>query len=137
MFKAQIIVEVFGNIYFRLRSPITLSTWILTLAIPRDCSASTGSSWAFPFAKTWITSLLYPSTILSEIVKPLSATTVSPGNNLYKIPQFSERNLLEVRLPQASETKDTEEIHSSLLDTVLIIVQRWSSPTIQITTKLY
>ena len=54
-------------------------------------------------------SLLYPSTILSEIVKPLSATNVSPGNNLYNIPQFSERNLLEVRPPQASETKDTEE----------------------------
>ena len=59
-------------------------------------------------------SLLYPSTILSEIVKPLSATNVSPGNNLYNIPQFSERNLLEVRPPQASETKDTEEIHSSI-----------------------
>ena len=94
-------------VYLRLRSPITLSTWILTRAIPSDCSTSTGSSWFFPFLKAGITSLPCLSLTLSEIVEPLSAITVSPGSNLSKIPQFSVRNLSDIRPPQASDTKDT------------------------------
>ena len=74
------------------------------------CSTSTGSSWAFPFAKTWIASLLYPSTILSEIVKPLSAPTVSPGNNLSKNSTVFWKKFVRGTSTQTSETKDTVQI---------------------------
>ena len=36
-----------NKVYLHLRRPITLSTWILTLAIPCDCSSSTASIWLF------------------------------------------------------------------------------------------
>ena len=40
--------------YFLRRRPITLSTCILTLAIPLVRSTSTGSSWSFPLLNAGI-----------------------------------------------------------------------------------
>ena len=45
---------------------------------------------------------------LSATVKPLSAMTTSPGTSLSKNPQFSVKNLLEVRPRYDSETKEME-----------------------------
>ena len=83
-------------VYFRLSNPITLSTCILTFAIPLDFSTSTGSNWDFPLVKAGITSLPCLRPTLCEIVKTLSNK-----------PQFSVKCLSDVRPPQASDTKHT------------------------------
>ena len=87
--------------YFRLWRPITLSTWMRTFAIPLVFSTSTGSSWSFPFVKAGMASCACWNITLSAMVKPRSAKTRSPGNNLFKIPQFSVKYLSDVRPPQA------------------------------------
>ena len=92
---------------YSLRSrPITHSTWMRTLAIPLVRSTSTGSSCDFPLVNAWILNFACLSPTLSEIVKPLSAMTISPGTKNSKKPQFSVRYLSEVLPPQASDTKE-------------------------------
>ena len=78
-------------VYLRRSNPITLSTWIRTLAIPLVCSTSTGSNWDLPFVKAGISSLACCRPTLSVMVNPLSAITMSSGNSLFRNPQFSVR----------------------------------------------
>ncbi|PFX14271.1 hypothetical protein AWC38_SpisGene21582 [Stylophora pistillata] len=85
-------------------SPITLSTWIRTLAMPLVSSTSMGSNCFNPLMKTGITSLACFRLTLSEMVKPLSAITKSPGSNFSKKPQFSVEYLSDVRPPHALDT---------------------------------
>ena len=95
-------------VYFLRNNPITLSTWILTFAIPLVFSTSTGSNWLFPLVNAGITSSACLMPTLSATAKPLSAKTTSPGTSLSKNPQFSVKNLSEVRPPHDLETKEME-----------------------------
>lgn len=87
-------------IYFCLRVPMTCSTWILTFAILRVFSTLTGSSWFLPLVNAGTLRSAWWNHTCSCTVKPLSARTRSPGTNLFKNPQFSVRNLFEVRPPK-------------------------------------
>ena len=89
--------------YFLRSRPITRSTWMCTLAIPLVCSTSNRSSCDFLFVNAGIVNFACLSPTLSEIVKPLSAMTISPGTKNSKKSQFSVRYLSEVRPPQASD----------------------------------
>ena len=71
--------------------------------IPLVVSTSTGSSCSLPLVKAGTTNFALLNATLSCMVKPQSAVTISPGTNLLKIPQFSVKNLSEVRPPHASE----------------------------------
>lgn len=97
-------------VYFRLSNPITLSTCILTFAIPLDFSTSTGSNWDFPLVKAGITSLPCLRPTLSEIVKPLSAITVSPGKTLSK----KNTVLSQMFIRSASTSSFRHKTHCSL-----------------------
>ena len=88
------------------KRPMTLSTWIRTLAIALVVSTSTGSSCPLPLVKAGTTNFALLNAILSCMVKPRSAIIMSPGTNLLKIPQFSVKNLSEVLPPHASETNE-------------------------------
>ena len=64
-------------------------------------------SWGyFPSVNAGIVNFACLSPTLSEIVKPLSAMTISPGTKNSKKPQCSVRYLSEVLPPQASDTKE-------------------------------
>ena len=76
-------------VYLLRKRPMTLSTWIRTLAIPFVVSTSTGSSCSLPLVKVATTDFALLNTTLSCIVKPQSAITMLLGTNLLKIPQFS------------------------------------------------
>lgn len=54
-------------VYFRLNKPITLSTWILTLAMPLVRSTSTGCNCDFPLVNAGITNLACFRPALSQI----------------------------------------------------------------------
>ena len=71
-------------VYFRLNKPITLSTWILTLAMPLVRSTSTGCNCDFPLVNAGITNLACFRPTLSQIVNPRSAMTMSPGSRFLK-----------------------------------------------------
>ena len=86
--------------------PITLSTWICTLAIPLVFSTSTGSSWSLPLVNVGMARWACWNMTLSWIVKPRSAKFRSPGKSFFNMPQFSVRNFSEVLPPHAFETKD-------------------------------
>ena len=75
-------------VYLLRKRPMTLSTWIRTLAIPFVVSTSTGSSCSLSLVKVATTDFALLNT-LSCIVKPQSAITMLRGTNLLKIPQFS------------------------------------------------
>ena len=57
-------------VYFHLNKPMTLSTWILTLAMLLIHSTSTGSNCDFPLVNEGITNLACFSPTLSQIVNP-------------------------------------------------------------------
>ena len=76
-------------VYLLRKRPMTLSTWIRTLAIPFVVSTSTGSSCSLSLVKVATTDFALLNTTLSCIVKPQSAITMLLGTNLLKIPQFS------------------------------------------------
>ena len=80
-------------VYLLRKRPMTLSTWIRTLAIPFVVSTSTGSSCSLPLVKVATTDFALLNTTLSCIVKPQSAITMLLGTNLLKIPQFSVKKL--------------------------------------------
>ena len=85
---------------------MTLSTWIRTLAIALVVSTFNWVKLLFAFVKAGTTNFALLNAILSCMVKPRSAIIMSPGTNLLKIPQFSVKNLSEVRPPHASETNE-------------------------------
>lgn len=93
-------------VYLRRSRPMTLSTWILMLAMPLVFSTSTGSSWVLPLVNAGITSLACFSPTLSAIVNPLSAIIMSPGISLSSKPQFSVKYLSEVLPPHARDMKE-------------------------------
>ena len=94
-------------VYLLRKRPMTLSTWIRTLAIPFVVSTSTGSSCSLPLVKVATTDFALLNTTLSCIVKPQLAITMLLGTNLLKIPQFSvKKNFSEVRPPHASKTNE-------------------------------
>ena len=94
-------------VYFHRNSPMTLSTCMRTLVIPLVFLTSTGSSLDLPLVNAGMTSFARFNPTLSLTVKPLSVMTMSPGNSFSRNPQFSVRNLSEVRPPHASDTKET------------------------------
>ena len=94
-------------VYLLRKRPMTLSTWIRTLAIAFVVSTSTGSSCSLLLVKVATTDFALLNTTLSCIVKPQSAITMLLGTNLLKIPQFSvKKNFSEVRPPHASKTNE-------------------------------
>ena len=88
-------------VYLRHSRPMTLSTWILTLAMPLVFSKLTGSSWVLPLVNAGITSLACFRPTLSAIMNPLSAIILSPGINLSSKPQFSVKYFSDVLPPHA------------------------------------
>ena len=54
-------------VYLRRSRPMTLSTWILTLAMPLVFSTSIGSSWVLPLVNAGITNLACFMPTLSAI----------------------------------------------------------------------
>ena len=94
-------------VYLLRKRPMTLSTWIRTLAIPFVVSTSTGSSCSLSLVKVATTDFALLNTTLSCIVKPQSAITMLLGTNLLKIPQFSvKKNFSEAGPPHASKTNE-------------------------------
>ena len=102
------IIMLIGNVcskivYFCLRKPITLSTWIRTRESWRAKSTSIFFNCFLPFVKGGtFTSAQYKPTV-SCIVKPRSARIWSPGRSWFKIPQFSVRCWSETRPPHPFE----------------------------------
>ena len=87
-------------VYFLCSWPITRSMWMRTLAIPLVRSTSTGSSCDFLLVNAGIVNFACLSTTLSEIVKPLSAMTISPGTKNSKKPQLSAGTCQRSFLPK-------------------------------------
>lgn len=87
--------------------PITLSTCIRTDAIFLVDSTSNGESWLLPCVNAGISTSAHTSPTLSDISKPLSAKTTSPGKSLDRRPHFSVMFLSLALPPQPFNKKDT------------------------------
>ena len=107
LFIKKSVVSVPSKIvYFLRNTPITLSTWMCTFAIPLVLSTLIGSGWALPSVNAGYTNSALLEETLSWIVKPLSAMTISPATSLSINTQFLVKNLSDVLPPQVFDRND-------------------------------
>ena len=93
-----------ANLFFIC--PMTLSTWIRTFANHWEHSTSCWLSCDFPFVNDGIASVASNKAKSSLMLKPRSASTVSPYSNRFRNPQFCVRYLSDPRPPQQDERYD-------------------------------
>ena len=87
---------------------MTLSSWILTLAILLDISTSPPLSCVFLRVNSGLRNGTSFISITSSMLKPLSSSTMSPGSKLFVKFEFTVRCLSLVLPPQPSEIEEID-----------------------------
>ena len=103
--------KVFSRIvYFLRKSPITLSTWILTCAMPLVFSSSTGFNCSFSLVNAGINIVTIPQRSCSSRMEMLSTNSIAVQNHrgllqrsIIVVARYSILQLLSLDLSQQME----------------------------------